>query len=35
MDLSSIAEFFFDRTGGGELNELSESRTGVRKTPRR
>src|SRR5260370_38069443 len=35
MDLSSIGEFFFARTGGGELNELSESRTGVRKAPRR
>src|SRR6266478_910676 len=35
MHLRGIAEFFFDGARGGELDELAESRAGIREAPRR
>ena len=35
MDFGSIAEFLFERGGGGRLDEFSETRAGICKSPRR
>src|SRR6266566_1039521 len=35
MYLSGVAEFFFNRAGGSELDELAKSCAGVGKAPRR